>query len=315
MRTLYDLLGARPADDAEGLTNAFRKAAEAYRAGVRARNPDATKRFRHVVEAYDILRDEKCRATYDRRLEFERGKLYSKLSRIASCLLHNIVSDAVGVVGLAVVLAGGHTLIAYMSRTPINAVEASALGPAEVTSIQRETRTGLTGPEEPRDDLEATVADTTITGPNGDVLAANDGGTLEAQEVGPASIASVPNIEAAKTDNTSVAAVDQDQVRPSEVPFSSQEKESSVQKSSLADFPKSDHKLDIKRPDPHNINAHDVKIREMKITGKLRFEATGKEKKKQAPIIQASLENRKTLTCPGPQACSGNVTPLFGIGF
>jgi DnaJ domain len=314
MRTLYDLLGARPDDDAEGLTNAFRKTAEASRSGVHAHNADATTRFRHIVEAYDILRDAERRATYDRLLEFERGKLYSRLSRAASCLLHNIVSDAVGVVGLAVVLAGGHTLLAYLSKAPVNAVEISAPGPVEVASIQQETRTGATEPEEPRDDLEATDTDTTITMPNGDVLAAAGGGTLEVQEGGPASIAAVPNIEVAKTDNAFVAEVDQDQMRPDEAPLSSQEKDSSVQKSSLPDFPKADQKVDIKRAGAHNINTHDVKSHEMKITGRPRFEAT-RQAKNHAPIIQASLENRKTFACSGPRACSSSVTPLFGIGF
>ena len=311
MSTLYDLLGARPDNDAEGLTNAFRKATEASRSCVHACNLDTTKRFRQIVEAYDILRDAERRATYDRLLEFERGQLRSKLSRVASCLLHNVISDAIGVVGLAVVLAGGHTLFAYISKPLVSALELSVREPAEVTSIQPSTRTGSTEPDEPHDKLER-ATDTPMTMPSGDALAANGGGTLEAPKGGPDSNAAGPNMEVAKTDDAD--AVDQDQARPGEVQLSSQEMDSSVKKSSLSDFQKSDNKRDIKRSDTGNINTHDAKIAEMKMARKPKFDAR-RQARNHAHVIQASLENRKTFACSGPQACAGNVTPLFGVGF
>ena len=46
MGTLYDLLGALPSDDAEGLRTAFRKAAKATHPDINPDNPDAALRFR-----------------------------------------------------------------------------------------------------------------------------------------------------------------------------------------------------------------------------------------------------------------------------
>ena len=45
MGTLYDLLGALPSDDAEGLRTAFRKAAKATHPDINPDNPDAALRF------------------------------------------------------------------------------------------------------------------------------------------------------------------------------------------------------------------------------------------------------------------------------
>ena len=68
MRTLYDLLGALPSDDAEGLRTAFRKAAKATHPDINPDNPDAALRFRELVRAYDILTDVEQRETYDELL-------------------------------------------------------------------------------------------------------------------------------------------------------------------------------------------------------------------------------------------------------
>ena len=57
MGTLYDLLGALPSDDAEGLRTAFRKAAKATHPDIIPENPDAALRFRELVRASDILTD------------------------------------------------------------------------------------------------------------------------------------------------------------------------------------------------------------------------------------------------------------------
>src|SRR6266849_500379 len=146
MRILYDLLGARPDDDAEGLRNAFRKAAKANHPDLHAGDPDASMRFRQIVEAYDILRDGQQRATYDRLLKFEREQFRWKLKRTVSYLMHGIVSDAIAVVGLAIVLGGGYTLFAYISKTPIDAAklaEATARGPAKTGARTDTTRDRL----------------------------------------------------------------------------------------------------------------------------------------------------------------------------
>src|ERR1700685_291312 len=65
MGTLYDLLGALPDDNAEGLRTAFRKAAKATHPDINPDDPDASLRFRQLVRAHDILSDEEQRSTYD----------------------------------------------------------------------------------------------------------------------------------------------------------------------------------------------------------------------------------------------------------
>jgi hypothetical protein len=66
MKTLYELLGALPDDDAEGLREAFRKAAKASHPDVNAEDPDAPLRFRQVMRANAILSDPQQRAAYDK---------------------------------------------------------------------------------------------------------------------------------------------------------------------------------------------------------------------------------------------------------
>ena len=65
MKTLYDLLGALPEDDADRLRAAFRKAAKANHPDNNPDDPDAPQRFRQIVRAHGILGDERQRATYD----------------------------------------------------------------------------------------------------------------------------------------------------------------------------------------------------------------------------------------------------------
>src|SRR5262245_39440686 len=139
MRTLYDLIGARADADAEGLKNAFRKAAKANHPDLHAGDRDAPIRFRKIVEAYDILRNEEQRAAYDRLLKFERGRLRRKLRRTVSYVVHNIVSDAIAVAGLAIVLGGGYTLFAYISKAPTETArlaEAAGRGPAKIAAVR-----------------------------------------------------------------------------------------------------------------------------------------------------------------------------------
>src|SRR5215475_12513669 len=129
METLYDLLGARPHDDAERLKNAFRNAVKANHPDLHAGDPGASMRFRQIVGAYAILRRAEQRAAYDRLLEFQREQLRSKSNRIISNIIsyvtRNIVSDAIAVISLTVVMAGGFTLFTHASKTfeAVKAVE------------------------------------------------------------------------------------------------------------------------------------------------------------------------------------------------
>jgi curved DNA-binding protein CbpA len=57
MKTLYDLLGALPNDDAEGLRTAFRQAVKGAHPDIRPGDQDAALKFRQIVRANEILAD------------------------------------------------------------------------------------------------------------------------------------------------------------------------------------------------------------------------------------------------------------------
>ena len=118
MKNLYDLLGARPDDDAETLRKAYRRAAKANHPDHHGDDQDAAARFRQIVEAYNFLRDAEQRAAYNRFLEFRRKPLRVKLKRAIAELKHNILHDAVAAVVLTIVLAGGYTLFVRISEPP-----------------------------------------------------------------------------------------------------------------------------------------------------------------------------------------------------
>ena len=95
MTTLYDLLGALPDDDADGLRAAFRKAAKASHPDVNPGNPDAAERFRRIVRANAILSDEQQRAAYDRLLEVARRQQGRKPKRSNSGTIRRLAADAI----------------------------------------------------------------------------------------------------------------------------------------------------------------------------------------------------------------------------
>ncbi len=107
METLYDLLGAQPNDDAESLKNAYRKAAMANHPDHHVGDPGAVVRFTRIAKAYDILRDAKRRAAYDRLLERQRMPLRSKVRRATSRPAYQLAFKAIAAVVVGIVLAGG----------------------------------------------------------------------------------------------------------------------------------------------------------------------------------------------------------------
>ena len=304
MKTLYDLLGV-PADaDAEGLRDAFRKAAKAYHPDLHAGDPDAPMRFREIVEAYDILRDADQRAAYDRLLKFERERLRRILKGTASYLVRNIVSDAIAVVGLAIVLGGGYTLFAYISKTPIEAAklaEAAARGPAKIAAVQPGARTYMT-----HDTLEGMAAPETPFVLSAITSATNDG-AAPAVAIRHADAKSAAD----RPDKTyAMRPLGQDKAQTADIRFSSPEKDDGVPKLFSSHFAMSDDKLDVKTPDAANVNMGNAKIPEMKTPARART-AAKRQAASRAAFAQASPENRST--CSG--SCSGDAPPLFGVGF
>jgi curved DNA-binding protein CbpA len=141
MTTLYDLLGALPDDDADGLRAAFRKAAKANHPDVNPGNPEAAERFRRVVRANAILSDEQQRAAYDRLLEVARRQQSQEPKRSnVSGTIRRLAADAIASAAVSVVLIGGYVLF--------RPADGLRIASAQVTEISsRESATALTATE------------------------------------------------------------------------------------------------------------------------------------------------------------------------
>lgn len=112
MTTLYDLLGALPDDDADGLRAAFRKAAKANHPDVNPGNPEAAERFRRIVRANAILSDEQQRTAYDQLLEVARRQQSQELKRSnVSGTIRRFAADVIASAAVSVVLIGGYVLL------------------------------------------------------------------------------------------------------------------------------------------------------------------------------------------------------------
>jgi tetratricopeptide (TPR) repeat protein len=130
MTTLYDLLGALPDDDADGLRAAFRKAAKASHPDVNPGNPEAAERFRRIVRANAILSDEQQRAAYDQLLEVARRQQRQAPKRSNfSGAIRRLAADAIASAAVSAVLVGGYLLFRPVDRLP--------LASAQVTEISR----------------------------------------------------------------------------------------------------------------------------------------------------------------------------------
>jgi curved DNA-binding protein CbpA len=114
MSTLYDLLGALPHDDAEGLRAAFRRAVKGAHPDLRPGDPDAALKFREIVRANEILGDAEQRAAYDDLLELAR--LEQAPGRAIAARIHRLASGVIAVAGASVVMTvGGYLLFMHMS--------------------------------------------------------------------------------------------------------------------------------------------------------------------------------------------------------
>jgi curved DNA-binding protein CbpA len=117
MGTLYDLLGALPSDDAEGLRTAFRKAAKATHPDMNPDDPDAALRFRELVRAYDILTDAEQRATYDQLLAIALQPPAAPATRTYENM-RKVASNTMAATIISAVLVGGYTLFGLFSKPP-----------------------------------------------------------------------------------------------------------------------------------------------------------------------------------------------------
>jgi hypothetical protein len=119
MGTLYDLLGALPSDEAEGLRTAFRKAAKATHPDINPDNPDAALRFRELVRAYDILTDAEQRATYDQLLAIALQPPPAATQAVRTYeVIGKVASNTMAATVISAVLVGGYVLFGMFSKPP-----------------------------------------------------------------------------------------------------------------------------------------------------------------------------------------------------
>jgi curved DNA-binding protein CbpA len=136
METLYDLLGALPRDDAEGLRTAFRKAVKGAHPDLRPDDPDAGHRFREIMRAHDILGDGEQRAMYDHLLELARVEAAEDAQHAAehdrAGKIHKLASWVMALAGASAVSIAGLALVALLwtSTEPAADTDPVAEGPA-----------------------------------------------------------------------------------------------------------------------------------------------------------------------------------------
>ena len=161
MGTLYDLLGALPNDDAEGLRVAFRRAAKATHPDTNPDNPDAALRFRQLVRAHNILSDAEQRATYDQLLAIAtRPPAPPPRQSVVYEKIHRGATNTMAATLIAAVLIGGYTVFSHVSKTSamsegtaraaeveIAAVSQPAATVRDVMLDRRETVTGVNEPD------------------------------------------------------------------------------------------------------------------------------------------------------------------------
>jgi hypothetical protein len=153
MGTLYDLLGALPSDDAEGLRTAFRKAAKATHPDMNPDNPDAAVRFRELLRAYDILIDPEQRNTYDELLAIALQPETTPATRNYETM-RKVASNTMAASIILSVLVAGYTLFGLFSKPPVAAEMPD--GALEVAALQSDASD--------RDDAGRREKDVLITG-------------------------------------------------------------------------------------------------------------------------------------------------------
>jgi tetratricopeptide (TPR) repeat protein len=228
MKTLYDLLGALPDDDADSLRTAFRNAVKANHPDIATDDPDAALRFRQIVRANAILSDTEQRATYDRLLALTLRRPDPTPKRSGSgTILRKLASDAMKVAFLSTVSIGGYLVFEQLSKvsvTPVKATQVAARGPDEIAAVRPTVQFDTAGRDRPRDMVEgAGVASDAIV-PSAVAPAANPDNDQVIAHVGPTEIAAATPTEPIDTarrdeprDKLEGTAVPDDAILPSAV--------------------------------------------------------------------------------------------------
>jgi tetratricopeptide (TPR) repeat protein len=128
MKSLYDMISASAADDAEALNQAFREAVKAHHPDLHPDDPDAPLRFRQIIAANALLRDAKQRATNDRIRQLERLQFQLRIecdhlrSKLECQLRSKRIRTTVAVVVVGA-LASGYGLFAPLPTTTVVSIK------------------------------------------------------------------------------------------------------------------------------------------------------------------------------------------------
>jgi hypothetical protein len=227
MKTLYDLLGALPDDDADSLRTAFRNAVKANHPDIATDDPDAALRFRQIVRANAILSDTEQRATYDRLLALTLRQPDPRSKRSSSGMIRKLASDAMKVAVLSTVSIGGYLVFEQLSKlsvTPVKATQVAARGPDELAAVTPTVQFDTAGRDKPRDMVEAAGVASDAIVPSAVVPAANTDSDQVIAHVGPSEIAAATPTEPIDTtrrdeprDKLEATAVPDDAILPSAV--------------------------------------------------------------------------------------------------
>jgi hypothetical protein len=140
MDTLYELLGALPHDDAEGLRTAFRRAVKSAHPDLRPGDPNAAVKFRQLVRANEILGDRDQRAAYDHLLLLAQHEKDPASAHPIAAKIHKIASGVLAFASLSVVTAGGYLLFMHMSVALVPPVGSLAGSHAAANATDLTTR-------------------------------------------------------------------------------------------------------------------------------------------------------------------------------
>ncbi|MDU6669919.1 MAG: DnaJ domain-containing protein [Bradyrhizobium sp.] len=144
MKTLYDLLGALPDDDADDIRAAFRKAVKESHPDLNAGDPDTALRFRQIVRAHDILGDKEQRAAYDRLLGAAQDESQQESKLAVAAKVHKVAPGVMALAGASAVALTGYLLFTHMSAASVAplkpiVVATNKLKPHEVPAKPIET--------------------------------------------------------------------------------------------------------------------------------------------------------------------------------
>jgi curved DNA-binding protein CbpA len=338
-KTLYDLLRIRRGDDAETLQSAFRNAAKANHPDLNPGDPDAPRRFRQIVAAYAILRDAEHREAYDRLLDrqvaLERVQRRAKLTR-------TIVSDTAAIIAFTVVLVGGYTFYAHVSKTSVEGakvIEVAARKPANLTAVQPTIRAETANRVPPSETAEIHVVEPVedkshLGEPSSKTARAELADVPISSVVTPGAKSDEPLIIAnggpdphptgsnsgvAKAVDALDTRVDRGDARNGADDHKRNDDSNTIDQNKLLSvepqFSSSEKDIIVVKSTSPNFAKHYFRTtRKPRVLAKR--PATDRTSVRQAAVeglSQVALESRNTSACAG--SCSNRPPPLFGVGF